>query len=843
MATGQPETTGPDAPDSAERPGPGTARQHAQPGTAQQHQQPGTAGQHHPADGARHRPTRRAAVLRAVGLIAVVAAWLAIAAFGGPAIGSLSSVQSNDQESFLPSGAESVRATNAAAGFVESGSLPAFVIFETGGPAATPEQLASWQAFAQGLPAQPVNPDDPSLGTIGDYLVPGPGGQPAPIPVVPSQDGQAALVLVPLSADAVTTVDAEGEDPLGDVVDGIRAAGDAAAAGGEVHIAGPAGLIADLGAAFAGIDGLLLLVALSAVLLILILVYRAFALPFVVLFTSVSALAAAGGVVYLLAKNGVLTLNGQSQGILFILVVGAATDYALLLVSRYREELTLVESKATAMGRAWRACIEPIAASAGTVIIGLLCLLLSDLNSNRSLGPVGAIGIASSFVAAMTLLPALLMAGRWLFWPRIPHPAPHHGRHEAGPAADADGRGALRPDDPVDSATLDSATDSASVDGAADARTAGAGGLWGRISAFVGRHPRRIWIVTTIALAIACLFVPTLKASGTSQTDVFLTDVDSIAGQDALSEHFPGGSGNPVVIIAPEAAAAEVIAAVGAVPGISSPPAALTAAGAGPQAAGQPPLVVDGTVQIQATLSAAADSEDAENTVRAVREAVHAIPGFENQVLVGGNTAIQIDTVDTSARDLRVIIPVVLVAVLIVLILLLRSLIAALLVVVATVLSFGSALGVSALVFNHLFGFPGSDPAVPLFAFVFLVALGIDYSIFLMTRAREEVAFFGPREGVLRGLRVTGGVITSAGLVLAATFAALAVIPILFLAQIAFIVAFGVLLDTFVVRTLLVPAVAVDMGAFTWWPVRPKPTRHQLAHRGPARVDEPASVG
>ena len=163
--------------------------------------------------------------------------------------------------------------------------------------------------------------------------------------------------------------------------------------------------------------------------------------------------------------------------------------------------------------------------------------------------------------------------------------------------------------------------------------------------------------------------------------------------------------------------------------------------------------------------------------------------------------------------------------------------------VVATVLSFGSALGVSALVFNHLFGFPGSDPAVPLFAFVFLVALGIDYSIFLMTRAREEVAFFGPREGVLRGLRVTGGVITSAGLVLAATFAALAVIPILFLAQIAFIVAFGVLLDTFVVRTLLVPAVAVDMGAFTWWPVRPKPTRHQLAHRGPARVDEPASVG
>ena len=189
-----------------------------------------------------------------------------------------------------------------------------------------------------------------------------------------------------------------------------------------MHIAGPAGLIADLGAAFAGIDGLLLLVALSAVLVILVLVYRAVALPFVVLFTSISALAGAGGVVYLLAKNDVIPLNGQSQGILFILVVGAATDYALLLVSRYREELTQVDSKCTAMKRAWRACLEPIAASAGTVIIGLLCLLLSDLNSNRSLGPVGAIGIASAFVAAMTLLPALLMAGRWLFWPRIPRP-------------------------------------------------------------------------------------------------------------------------------------------------------------------------------------------------------------------------------------------------------------------------------------------------------------------------------------------------------------------------------------------------------------------------------------
>ncbi len=738
-------------------------------------------------------PSARRAVLRAVGLIGVVAVWLVVAGFGGPAIGSLSSVQSNNQETYLPAGAESVAATEAARAFDDSGSLPAFIVFTTSGAVATGPQLAAWAGYARSLAGRPVTADrDGDLGTVGDYLV---GGPAAEIPFIPSEDGSAALVVVPLSEERVTTVDADGDDPLGHVIDALRAAGEAIVAdggtGGAVHIAGPAGLIADLGAAFAGIDGMLLLVALSAVLLILVLVYRAVALPFVVLFTSICALASAGGIVYLLADNGVLTLNGQSQGILFILVVGAATDYGLLLVSRYREELTRIDSTWTAIRRAWRACLGPIAASAGTVIIGLLCLLLSDLNSNKDLGPIGAIGIASSFAAALTLLPALLMAGRWLFWPRIPRVAEHvDGRHAITQRAEP--------------------------------------GLWEKISVFVARHPRRIWVITTIVLAAACAFVPTLKASGTSQTDVFLTDVDSIAGQEALSGHFPGGSGNPVVIIAPESIATEVIGAVGAVGGIAGEPAMVTAAGTGPQSAGMPPLVVDGMVQIQATLSAAADSEDAEQTVRAVRAVAHAVPGADGGVLVGGTTAVMVDTTDTSARDLKVIIPVVLVAVLVVLILLLRSLIAALLLVAATLLSFGSALGVSALMFNHIFDFPGADPAVPLFAFVFLVALGIDYSIFLMTRAREEVALHGPRDGVMRGLAVTGGVITSAGVVLATTFAALAVIPLLFMAQIAFIVAFGVLLDTFVVRTLLVPAAAIDMGWFTWWPVRPRPTRHQL---------------
>ncbi|MBM9469060.1 MMPL family transporter [Nakamurella leprariae] len=746
-----------------------------------------------PAPG-RHGARRGRGVLRGAALLAVVVAWLAIAGLGGPAIGALSSVQSNDQESFLPANAESVEAAEAARAFSDRPSLPAFVVFSVGGTAdtdglpASPEQLTSWNAFAGSVAAIEVE----GVGTVGQFLV---GGAAAPL--VPSEDGQAALLVLPLDSDLVSTADASGEPPLDRIVDEVRAAAVAAAAGASAHVAGPAGLVSDLGAAFAGIDGVLLLVALSAVLVILILIYRAIALPLVVLFTSVSGLALAGGVVYLLAREDVLVLNGQSQGILFILTVGAATDYGLLLVSRYREELTRVTSTATAMRRAWRSCLEPVAASAGTVIIGLLCLLLSDLNSNRSLGPVGAIGIVAAFLAALTLLPALLLAGRWLFWPRIPHPP--------ATARSAEGR---------------HATDAARPHTAQHERPARRG-IWVVIADVVGRHPRRTWLITAGALAVACLAVPTFKASGTPQTDVFLTDVDSIDGQEALVDHFPGGSGDPVVVIAPEAAGDAVVETLSSTPGVTA--AGLVGEGGRP---GGPPLVVDGRVQVQATLTDAADSQAAEDTIRAARAALHALSDGE-QILVGGTTATQYDTVTTAEHDLRLIIPVILVAVLLVLIVLLRSLVAPLILIVATVLSFGAAMGVGALVFNHWWDFPGADPAVPLFAFVFLVALGVDYSIFLMTRVREEVAVHGPNEGVLRGLRVTGGVITSAGVVLAATFAALFVIPILFLAQIAFLVTFGVLLDTLVVRTLLVPALASDLGRRTWWPVTPKPTRHQ----------------
>ncbi|HVK21292.1 MAG TPA: MMPL family transporter, partial [Actinokineospora sp.] len=337
-------------------------------------------------------------------------------------------------------------------------------------------------------------------------------------------------------------------------------------------------------------------------------------------------------------------------------------------------------------------------------------------------------------------------------------------------------------------------------------------GVWHRVASWIGRVPRAVWVGTTLVLLVGVAFAPQLKASGTAQSEVFLTEVDSVAGQQVLSRHFPGGTGSPAIIIAKadKADKADEVVAATRVDGVST--SKVTASPDGK------PRVVDGLVKIDVTLTDAADSAAAVDTVTRLRAAVHQIPGAEAKV--GGPTAIQLDTQETSKRDRMVIIPIVLLVIFLVLALLLRSLLAPALLIATVVISFAATLGVAALVFNHVFGFPGADPVVPLFGFVFLVALGIDYNIFLMTRVREESKTLGTKDGTLRGLTLTGGVITSAGVVLAATFAALAVIPILFLAEIAFIVAFGVLLDTLLVRSLLVPALSVDIGRAIWWPSR-----------------------
>ncbi|HVD63359.1 MAG TPA: MMPL family transporter [Lapillicoccus sp.] len=696
--------------------------------------------------------------VRWVALLAVLA-WLAIGGVGGPLVGRLSEVQTNDNANFLPASAESTAVNEFVQKTTDTQTLPYLIVLEkTSG--LTPADLQAVQAYVAAIPNLTLAKDRSR--TVGEFL------EAPPQAAIPSQDQQAALIPVAfLAAKAQDTV--AGTSVLYAVAEALRSAGTTqlAPAGMAVHVTGPGGFFADFITAFEGIDGILLLVALGVVFVILLIVYRSPILPIAVLVTALFGLSVAALVIFPLAKNGSIDLSGQSQGILSILVVGAATDYALLLVARYKEELHDQESTWAAMKIAWRAAVEPIAASAATVILGLLCLRLSDLGNTRGLGPVGAFGIAGAFLASLTFLPAvLLLIGRRIFWPGIPRVDHVH-------AEDSIGRR----------------------------------GIWGRVAGMVGAHPRRTWVATFVVLAACAAFAPTFEAKGVTQSDLFLTTVDSVTGQEVLGRHFPAGSGSPVQIVAPQGKADQVVQVLGTIEGVQNPQVG--------NVLGQPPKVVDGQVLVQATLVAPADSVDAEGVVETIRTRLDEVG---TEVLVGGSTAVNLDVRQASERDLRVIIPAILGVIFVVLLLLLRSVAAPIVLVVANVLSFAATIGVSALVFNHVFDFPGSDPSTPLYGFVFLVALGIDYSIFLMTRVREESRIRGTRPGILVGLAVTGGVITSAGIVLASTFSALAVLPILFLAQIAFIVAFGVLLDTLVVRSLLVPAVSYDLGERVWWP-------------------------
>lgn len=700
----------------------------------------------------------------------LVLLWVVGGSIGGPFFGKVDQVATNDQSSFLPQSADATKVGERVTDFTGGDTIPALVVAATDdGSALTDAQRTALQALASDIAS-----------------IDGVTGEASP-PVV-SADGQAAQIFVP--------IDSSGE--VREVVEQVRERVVAEApAGVEAWVTGPAGFTADLVKGFLGIDGLLLIVALVAVFVILVVVYRSPLLPLLVLLTSVFALCVALLTVWWLAYAGIVVLNGQVQGILFILVIGAATDYALLYVARFREAVGDGDRRWDATIRAWKGAVEPILASGGTVIAGLLCLLLSDLATNRALGPIASIGIAFAVLSALTFLPALLaLVGRAAFWPFLPKP----------------GATAL----PTD-------------------LTAPAKGLWARQARFVARRARPVWIVCTLVLLAACVGVTQLRADGVPASDLVLGASEAREGQAALAEHFPGGSGSPAYVLVPEERAAEAVAVLDQTTGIDSVAVLSTEAPAGQApvsvadgrlqttalgAPGTPapdPTVSDGDVLLAATLVDTADSPAADDTVRTLRTALTAELG-EGTALVGGVTATDIDSIDTSIRDRTLIIPIVLVVILLILMALLRSIVAPVLLIGTVIVSFGAALGVSALVFDGVLGFPGADPSVPLYGFVFLVALGVDYNIFLMSRVREESLVHGTRPGILRGLVATGGVITSAGLVLAATFAALGVIPILFLAQIAFIVAFGVLLDTFVVRSLLVPALAYDLGRRIWWP-------------------------
>jgi putative drug exporter of the RND superfamily len=744
----------------------------------------------------------------------LVVTWLAVSAIGGPYFGRISDISSNDLTTFLPKNAEATKVNSILNTFQGTNTVPAIVAFQS--------------------PSKFSDAATNSINTLRDDLGEIKGVKGAIPPAVISDDGKAALVIIPLErAEKLETIFAQ-----------IASTIDRAHSGIDHKVGGPASFSRDIQNAFSGIDVTLLLVALTVVFAILLAVYRSPLLPIIVLLTAMAALSAAIWVVWHMADAGYVEINGQVQGILFILVIGATTDYSLLYLARLREELYANETTVAAIKAALKGSFEAILAAGGTVTIGLMCLLLSDLGSNKSLGPVGGVGIIFAILSALTFLPAmLLLIGRIAFWPRKP------------------------------------AFNTQSKTSYMQHLKA-----WAWVGRLVQKHPRRLWVGSTVVLLIACTGVFQLKAEGVSQSNLVLGYSEAREAQTIIDTHFPAGSGTPAIIITKSSMyqavvtkleqdkgvdAVEIITAnspsntipvgrakialqkkilrsvstqrqaelqairtsieqkMAGAPAAAIDQAYLRATATIPTAEqlaasaypfkNTTPKIVDGTVVLEATLTDPADSSPARGTIVRLRSAVKTV---DSSALVGGMAAIQYDTNEASMHDRAIITPLVLFAITIILGILLRAIVAPIILLFTTLLSFGTTLGVSAFVFNTLWNFPGADSSVILFGFIFLVALGIDYNIFLMTRVREETIKLGVQTGTIKALVVTGGVITSAGVVLAATFAALGVIPVLFLAQIAFIVAFGVLLDTLIVRSLLTPALTMEVGRWMWWPSR-----------------------
>ncbi len=656
--------------------------------------------------------------------------WILLLVVSAPFAARFESAQENRPSSFLPGGAESVETLQLTEEFPSGEVSPAIIVYRRDG-GLTPADRATIAADRAEIDARDLE-----------------GAAPAG-PASVSVDGTAAIIAVPITAGGDSELLIDNVDAIRDVVgtggDGI-----------EVAVTGPAGFTTDAVKIFDTINGTLLLATIGIVFVLLILIYRSpifWILPLAAVLFAEFVVRALG---YGIASSGVV-VNGQTSGILLVLVFGAGTDYALLLVSRYREELRRHEDRHDAMAFALRRSGSAIIASAGTNVAALLCLVVAEVNGTQGLGPVGAMGIAVAMVAILTALPALLtIAGRRAFWPFIPR----YGSEVV------EQRGIFR-----------------------------------RLGDGISQGPRRVWIGAGAVLVIMCVGLVTLDTDLT-QADDFRNNVESVEGQEIIAAAFPAGAVAPTtVVLVDPAREADVRRALEADPRV---------AGLGPTEVGPP------GVKFDLTLTAPPYDQSSFDAIPGLRDVADGASG--DTAFIGGPTAEEADLRTASARDNLVIIPLVLVVVAAILALLLRAVVAPLLLVATVVLSFGAALGVSSLVFDYVFGFPGESPGLALFAFVFLVALGVDYNIFLMARVREETADHGTRVGTVRALAATGSVITAAGIVLAGTFSVLAVLPLVALTQIGFVVAFGVLLDTFLVRSVLVPALVLDIGSKVWWP-------------------------
>ncbi len=663
----------------------------------------------------------------------VVVAWLVVMMIASPLAGKLNGAEKNDTSSWLPGKAESTKALNIEGKFQSTDVAPAVVVYER-------------QSGLTAADKAKITADVQQIGKVSGIIH---GSAKGPIF---SADGKAAENIANVSIGG-----SDGWNKVGNIMDKVRKV--ARSSGLTVHITGPAGQAADSADAFKGLDSTLLYAALGVVTVLLLLTYRSPLLWILPILSAGFALTSAQGIIYLLAKHAGLIVNGQSAGILTVLVFGAATDYALLLIARYREELHRHEDRHEAMALALHRAGPAIIASASTVVLGMLCLWFAELNSTKSLGPVAAIGIGVGLLVMITLLPALLVIfGRWLFWPLVPHNGD---------------------ETPVSRS------------------------FWSKVGRSIAHHPRAVWAVTAVVLGIMSLGVIGFKANGLTAKDTYRTTPDSVKGDTVVAAHFPAvGAGLPVVVIGNASSAP-------AIEQVLRSDSKITAV--------MPVVVKHGYALTEGTLTVAPDGSAAYATIDRLRTAMHKIPNAD--AAVGGYTAITLDTERASRHDRQMIIPIILLVVFVILALLLRSLLAPLVLVLTVVLSFAAAFGACAQIFTHVFKYGGADSSLPLFVFVFLVALGIDYNIFLMTRVREEAKHGGDtKKAALIGLGATGAVITSAGAVLAGTFSVLATLPLTAFAEIGFTVAFGVLLDTLIVRSVLVTALTLDMGDIIWWP-------------------------
>lgn len=579
-----------------------------------------------------------------------------------------------------------------------------------------------------------------------------------------AQDDSVALIAVPLST-------ADGRDRTVETIDRLRAALDEGPPGLTVEVTGAPAFTTDLTRVFDGADSTLLAVTAAVVALLLLVTYRSpvlWIVPLAVVATTEQLTLRA--IETIVPTVGINLQSGTVTGIASVLVFGATTNYALLLIARYREELRREPDRYAAMRTALGRTAEPILASGSTVVLGVLTLLLSEQETNRALAVACATGVVLAMLAALLVLPAaLVIFGRGLFWPFVPR--------------------------------LGS--------------TASEGRLWGRLGTTVLRRPTSVAVLATLLLAALALGGLGIR-TGLSETEQFRVEPEAVAGAQTLATAFPAGTTQPVAVLTAPAAVGAVTEAAATVPGVAS---------ARPGSTGAT------VAQIDVVLTAEPGTAASDRAIRALRTAVAAVPdsapatvdgtGPFDGALVGGAVAAGYDGAEANAADLRLILPIILLLVAAVLVLLLRGLLAPVLLVLTVIASFFASLGAAWLLFDHVLGFPALDSGVILIAFVFLVALGVDYNIFLVTRAREDARHTGTRGGMRSALRVTGGVITSAGVLLAAVFAVLGVLPLILLTQIGVIVCIGVLLDTLLVRTVLVPALVFLLGDRFWWPGRP----------------------